>query len=293
MFSIVLRPLRRTPSYKYSKIEVDDALELAPHLPHNLQKRPPSAPLHRPKLPFRRIFTRNVLCTFLAHGLFHLHMASFNVLWFLFLSTPRFDPSQPRPRTHTSQHLPFSFTGGLGLPPRDVGFAIGILGAMGLVMQFGVYSRVTDRVGLVSAFRYALSVFPVTYLLVAYLAVIPTTSPPPHKADGPWIWIAITCLLFIQVCGRTFSLPITQILVNNSTPHPSVLGTIHGISTTVGSGCRTLGPVIWSAIYGWGLKKGIVGTAWWMLSIEAIVAFGASHLLYEGSGHEIRLDGDP
>ena len=229
----------------------------------------------------------------LTHGLLHVHLAAFNNMWFLFLSTPRFDPQHPDPPFRTAQHFPFSFTGGLGLPPPTIGLAIGIIGFVGLAFQFGIYSWITFRLGIVLSHRLALIMtFPIVYVLVPYIIILPTKSAPPHAADGSWIWIMISSLLVLQTFGRTFVLPITQILVNNCTPHPSVLGAVHGIGQSVSSGCRTLGPVIWSSLYGVGLERGVVGIAWWILCVESLTAAAASLLLREGSGHEIVLDGD-
>jgi len=290
----ISRPFRKRPSTKeYLKVSDSDSddVELQPHFqhisePHNTSLDKPSHPRRaRPKLPVARIFTPNVFYTFAAHALMHIHIASFSTLWFLFLSTPRFNPSTP-------QRLPFAFTGGLGMPPSTIGFAIGILGILGLILQFGVYSRVVARLGILRTYHLATLIFPAVYFTTAYLAVIPTPSSPPHEADGLALWIAITALLFAQVIGRTFVLPITQILVNNCTPHPSVLGTVHGIGQSVSSGSRTIGPVVWSALYGWGLRKGVVGAAWWILGVEAVVAAVAGRFLYEGSGHEIVLERD-
>lgn len=230
----------------------------------------------------------------LTHGLLHINLSAFNAMWFLFLSTPRFNPKKPDPPMKTSQHLPFAFTGGLGLPPSTIGLAIGIIGVVGLFFQFGgIYTWITFRLGIITTHRLALLLTcPIAYFLVPYLAVIPTTSPAPEAADGAWIWIGIFVFLTIQTFGRTFVLPITQILVNNCTPHPSTLASVHGIGQTVSSGCRTLGPVIWSSLYGYGLEQGVVGIAWWALGVEALAAAASSWLLREGSGHEIVLDGD-
>lgn len=303
---LVCRPFQKRPSRDdYFKVDEDDD----DHDDVELQSRDPSmqqgraSTTHnrsldagprrvRPKLTTRRIFTPNVLYTFLAHSFLHIHISSFNNLWFLFLSTPRFDPAHPSPASHTRQTPPFSFTGGLGMTPATIGFAIGIVGVIGLVLQFGVYSRVVNAFGILRTFRIALCIFPFTYLFAAFLAVVPTRSAPPHEANGPWVWMAIVTLLFFQVIGRTFVLPITQILVNNCTPHPSVLATVHGIGQSVSSGSRTLGPVVWSWLYGYGLRKGVVGLAWWSLSGQAVLAVLAARFLYEGSGHEIILEGD-
>ncbi|KAK0841282.1 hypothetical protein LTS02_016911, partial [Friedmanniomyces endolithicus] len=73
-------------------------------------------PPHRPtttrrKLPFRRIWTPTVCFTLLAHGLLAMHVGSFNSLWFIFLSTPRYTPnSTNNDHNSTTLHLPPNYT---------------------------------------------------------------------------------------------------------------------------------------------------------------------------------------
>lgn len=277
---------------------LDDAINGTPNQHQNTHHRinhqhARTLSINRPKLPYRRIFTKNVLVTMATHGLLHIHLAAFNNLWFLFLSTPRFDPSNPSPPDHLTQKLPYAFTGGLGMPAPTVGLAIGIIGFVGLLLQLGVYSMITFRLGLLLTHRLCLLlIFPLVYSTIPYLAVIPTKSAPPAAADGVGVWIAIFSLLAYRTFGHTFTVPITQILINNASPHPSVLGAVHGIGQSVSSGCRTLGPVVWSSLYGVGLEKGMVGIAWWALAVESLGAAGLSWFLREGSGHEILLEGE-
>ena len=174
-----------------------------------------------------------------------------------------------------------------------MGFAIGLIGVIGLCLQFGVYSRVVARFGVINTYRaFCLCTFPCVYLLTPYLALVPTKSNSPAPADGALVWIVMFAILFLQVLGRTFALPLTQILVNNCTPHPSALASVHGLASSLSSGSRTLGPIIWSSLYGFGLQKGRVWMAWWLLAIEAAVGASATWLLREGNGHEIWLEGD-
>ncbi|CAM1501091.1 Fc.00g102530.m01.CDS01 [Cosmosporella sp. VM-42] len=240
------------------------------------------------RLSFRRIFTRNVVLTFMAHFLMALHIGTFNSLWFVFLSTPAWDPKT----SDTKPHLPFFFTGGLGLHPRSVGLAMATLGVIGINLQLFLYPRVAGWLGTIKAWRFALCCFPVAYFLVPYLSVVPSNSPPPHSKTGAVVWMTIIGVLFIQVLGRTFALPSQAILVNNCSPHPSVLGTIHGLGQSASSAGRTIGPMMGGLIYGFGLNKGIVGLVFWILSCVGICGFLASLLVREGDGHEIWLEGD-
>jgi MFS family permease len=269
-------------------------------------------PRTRRKLSFRRIWTPNVLLILLSHGLLAMHVGTFNNLWFVFLSTPRYDPQNHRHSHHTIRsaaaeqhseplkdlppnykpHLPFTFTGGLALPPPSIGTALAILGVIGISLQLLLYPRLSFRLGTVNSYRYSILLFPLSYFLAPYLAVLPSSTAPPGQASGFLVWMGITLVLCIQVLARTFALPAAAILVNNSSPHPSVLGTLHGIAQSVSSATRTAGPVLAGWAYGVGLSKGVVGLAWWCMAGIAVLGAIAGRFVWEGDGHEIWLEGE-
>jgi hypothetical protein len=245
------------------------------------------------RLAFRRIFTPNVISTLTASFLLAFHLGTFNSLWFVFLSTPVYDPAKgPESPDALARRLPFIFTGGLGLRPPEVGMAMAILGVVGIGLQLCVYPWLSARLGTLRSWRLFLLFFPVTYFLVPYLSIVPSASPPPHPKDGLAVWAAIVGVLFLQVMGRTFALPAQTILVNNCTPHPSVLGTVHGIGQSVSSFARTVGPILCGFLYGLGLARGVVGGVFWAISGVAACNVLASLFVREGDGHEIWLEGD-
>ncbi|KAJ5466074.1 hypothetical protein N7530_009861 [Penicillium desertorum] len=220
-------------------------------------------------LPFRKIWTKNVLCTLGAQAFFDFQMGAFNNLWLLFLSTPRYDANDP---ASPAQSLPFAFTGGLGMLPQSVGFATAILGVIATSISSPSSRSHTS--------------------LPPYISLAPSTIPPPGQANGPWVWFWIIIVLFFQVTARTFTLPTSIILLNNCSPHPSVLGTIHGIGQSVSSAFRTIGPIFSGAWYGYGLDIGMVGFAWWLIALVSVFGCLAAIFVYEGSGHEILLPGE-
>ncbi|CAO2647569.1 Nn.00g084910.m01.CDS01 [Neocucurbitaria sp. VM-36] len=245
----------------------------------------------RQKLPFRRIWTRNLFITLCAHGLLAMHVGGFNSLWFIYLSTPRFDPAKPHPPGF-KPHGFFHFTGGLALPPARIGIALAVLGVIGIAMQLFLYPKLSHKLGTVKSYRIFLALFPVTYAVAPFLSRVPSWNKPPEGVSGPFIWMAITAVLFIQVLARTFALPCTTILINNVSPHPSVLGTVHGIAQSVSSLTRTFGPIMFSWVFGRGLDMGIVGFAWWLMAAVAIVGCAVAQGVREGDGHEVLMDGE-
>ena len=122
--------------------------------------------------------------------------------------------------------------------------------------------------------------------------MLPSSRPPPGEAGGILVWLGIALVLSIQVLARTFALPASAIIVNNSSPHPSVLGTLHGIAQSVSSATRTVGPIMGGYLYSVGLQRGVVGIGWWSLGSIAVVGAAAGTLVRNGDGHEIWLEGD-
>lgn len=272
-----------------------DSLELQPtpvsaH-PDTFASSDMTSKTSRRVLPFRRIWTRNLIFTLLAHGLLAMHVGGFNTLWFIYLSTPRFDPSHPHPPGYKPYGL-IHFTGGLALPPARIGVALAILGAIGITLQLFLYPRLSYRLGTTKTFRVFLITFPAAYALAPFLSRVASWSKPPAGVNGPYVWAAMIGVLFIQVLGRTFTLPCTSMLVNNVCPHPSVLGTVHGIGQSVSSLTRTIGPIMFSWVFGKGLNIGVVGLGWWLMAAVATVGLVAAQWVKEGDGHEILLEGE-
>ena len=292
VINIILR--KQDPSSaKYARIpDSEQAIPLVSPTEARDDAERDNAPPPPPKLQFRRIWTSNVLFTLLAHFATAFHLGTFNSLWFIFLSANRWNPNDSTEKSSYEPHGPFVFTGGLSLPPVQVGAAMSILGIIGIVLQILIYPRANDKYGVLPLYRIFVYGFPIAYLLAPYLAILPSNSSAPNPASGPVVWIGLCFVLFFFVVSRTFVLPATMILINNCSPHPSVLGTVHGVAQSVGSAARTMGPAVAGFLFGVGLDIGVVGVAWWVLAVFGFAACLTSTWVREGSGHEIMLEGE-
>ncbi|RYP26667.1 hypothetical protein DL767_007950 [Monosporascus sp. MG133] len=282
--------LRRQETEGYSKLQMNESWDSTESSLESVEEKSPvvvSQVMRRSsrKLPFHRLFTKNVIFTLVTEAFYDFHLGAFQNLWTLFLSTPRSLPEQDNAR-----RLPFAFTGGLGMPAATVGFATSILGVLGMLLQVFLYPPVQARLGTLRGFQIFLGLFPLAYFIAPYLAVLPSSSPAPEPASGILIWIGIVLVLLFQVTGRTITLPASIILLNNCSPHPTVLGTIHGLGQSVSAGFRTVGPIVGGWWYGSGLEIGMVGASWWGIAGMSALGCAAATCIYEGSGHEIFLD---
>ncbi|OCK78866.1 MFS general substrate transporter [Lepidopterella palustris CBS 459.81] len=240
-----------------------------------------NSPKRKRKLPFYRIWTFNVVCTMLSHFIIAGHLGTFSNLWAIFLTTPVAKPEERSP--------PFKFSGGLGMIPRDVGFALSLLGAIGVVLQLVVYPKLQDRFGTIKVWRTALFIFPLVYILAPFPSLV--ASAQSLNAKTAFVWISMSSVLLLFVLGRTGVTPATTLLINDCAPHPSVRGTIHAAATVIGNLSRSFFPVAAFAIFGEGLNIGVVGLGFWCLAGLAILACVASRWVVEGSnGKEIVLE---
>ncbi|KAH7370908.1 major facilitator superfamily transporter [Rhexocercosporidium sp. MPI-PUGE-AT-0058] len=289
IFQRVWRKLMKSNNssdHEYTAINSDDRPEspliLSP-VGEQSNRIPTLPPKPKPRLPFRRIWTWNVICTMIAHFIIAGHIATFTNLWAIFLSTPIGKPED--------QHPPLRFNGGLGMQPRAVGFAMSTVGAVGVVLQLVIYPLLNDRFGTINIWRSALFVFPIAYLLAPFPSLVGSADFVNGKAV--LVWLSIGTILLLYVIGRTGVTPATTLLINDCTPHPSVRGTIHTAGTVIGNLSRSIFPVIAFAIFGKGLDIGVVGLGFWCLACLGMLACVASRWVAEGSnGKEIVLEGD-
>jgi hypothetical protein len=220
-------------------------------------------------LPFRKIWTKNVFCTMLAHFIIAGHLGTFGNLWAIFLSTPI---------STLPNHPPLGFTGGLGMVPREVGIAMSALGAIGVTLQLAIYPMLNDRFGTVRLWRGALLLFPVVYALAPFPALVASSISSPMSK-----WISMLLVSFLFVAGRTGATPATTLLINDCTPHPSARGTIHTLGTVIGNLSRSFFPIIAFSIFGKGVEVGIVGLGFWALAGVAVLACVASNWVAQGN----------
>lgn len=238
---------------------------------------------------FNQLWTRNVVFTLLTSALHDFHLGSFANIWSLFLSTPRY-----RTSSHTVQKrsLPLLFTGGLGMSAATVGLATSVLGVLGMMIEIFCYPPIQTRLGTLPSFRWFLFLFPVAYFLTPYISILPSSTEPPQPSSGAYVWTGLIVVLLLHTTARSFTLPTSIILLNNCSPHPSVLGTIHGLGQSVSAGFRTVGLVVGGQWYGFGLDIGMVAWAWWGTAAVSIFACLTALGMNDGNGYENSMNGE-
>lgn len=216
---------------------------------------PPPKQAVEEKAPLRRLLSRNVVITLLQHHVQTLHVSSFNTLLFTMLPTSR--------SSNEHAQLPFQFTGGLGMSTRELGFANTIIGCVGIPLQILLFPYLSAKLGIQTSYRAFLPFSILAYLALPYLVLLP------DQASILWPFLSLD--LISHVFARVFVGPATILLVNECAPHPTLLGTVHGVAQSVSSAARMLGPTIAGLLLGWGLQNNMVALPFWIITGLAVL----------------------
>ena len=190
---------------------------------------------------------------------------AFEQLMPVFLSTPVSDESPS---------LPFKFTGGFALPTKMIGLMLSLQGVYSMTAQIFLFPIVVRRFGALKTFRFVIITWPVLYLLVPYLVLLPSR----FQMAGVFV-----CLLW-KITAQVLAYPSNAILLANSSPSMLVLGAINGIAASTASLSRAFGPTVSGIIYSWGLKLGYTGLAWWANGLICLIGAIESLWMEEADG---------
>ena len=162
--------------------------------------------------------------------------------------------------------MPFRFTGGFGLSSKTIGLMLSVQGVYAMIAQLILFPLAASHFGSLKLVRFVLMTWPLLYLLVPYLVLLP------HQIQIPGVYL---CLLW-KITAQVFAFPSLAILLANAIPSPLVRGMINGASASTASLARALGPTVTGLIHTWGLEIGSTGLAWWecgiICSVGALVS---------------------
>ena len=201
---------------------------------------------------------------------------TFDQLFPVFLSTA--PPKEP------VMELPLRFVGGFGLDTKTIGVIMSVQGVYSLLSNYLIVPPVTRRLGSLRLFRILAFSYFALYLVTPYVVLLPESFRMP----------AIYLLVIWKCTFSTMAYPSNAILLANSAPSKSVLGTINGIAASTASLCRALGPTLSGFLYAMGLQTGYSGLAWWFSGLVTIIgAYLSSQITetcYESSSTDEESD---
>ncbi|THW12384.1 MFS general substrate transporter, partial [Aureobasidium pullulans] len=217
----------------YSSSESSPALNpiLVGELPNEAQPASPQlAGSSRRDAAVSNAFTWQVCLNIVGYGILAYHTISAEQLLPVLFSLPE---------SHEAPNLPFQFSGGFALPTKVIGF---ILSAQGFIQMFAtlfVFPFVNRKIGSLATFRLVILSYPILYLMVPYLTLVPTA-------------LRMPCIYFVlvwKVTAQALSYPSLAIMLANAAPSKKVLGTLNGVAAS----------------------SAILGLPWWANSFVALI----------------------
>jgi MFS family permease len=237
----------------------------------SLLNRPEPTPAIKQDPPgWREVLNKQAVINLIAYTLLACHTMAFDQLLPVYLQHDRI--GQP---SSTPYHAPLKFAGGFGLDHFTIGMISTANGLFSLVLQFALFPPIARRYGALSCYKLTACLFPLTYFLTPFTALLPSTQ------------AQIGCqlaLLFVKDLASVFAFPCSTILLTNSAVSMRTLGTLNGIATSTAALGRAAGPAFSGAVFSWGVKSGYIIAPWWLICGFSIIAAAPVFWLVEGEG---------
>ncbi|KAK5129829.1 hypothetical protein LTR08_002766 [Meristemomyces frigidus] len=230
----------------------------------------------RPPPPsFREVMTRQSILNLVVYALLAMHTMASDQLLPVYMQYPSVWSDSPYATPPDASGNPLKFAGGFGLDHFRIGLISTCYGVCGMLVQFFIFPPVARRLGILYCLKWCACLFPITYLLMPFAALMPTQE--------TQVAACFAVMLFRCFCG-IFAYPCSTILLTNSASSLRVLGTLNGVGTSVAAVGRAIGPALGGSIFTMGVKKGYVVAPWWTFSAIAVVAAIPVFWLVEGEG---------
>lgn len=215
------------------------------------------------------VFTKRVVMTVVALGIFTYHSMTYDHLLPIFLQDDRNDGIS------ASALRLFDIRGGLGLTTQAVGIVMSVNGLIALFIQALIFPSFATWLGIWKLFIMVTLLHPIEYFMVPYLTLLP------QGLEYPGIWVCLTVRNFTSILAY----PLLLILLKEASPSALVLGKINGLAASAAAACRTISPPLSGILYGVGSRQGFTGLAWWGSGLVAVLgAFQAFSVAREKNG---------
>lgn len=197
---------------------------------------------------YKSIITPEIAILLMTYAIFNLSNVSYNLLYPVFASA--------EPPT------------GRGLLPKEIGLSLAFVGAITIVLQLLLFGPLQERAGNQWGYRFALLGFTAAFWAMPFVGYY-VRSDPNSKF---WLWVELGSVLFLKTISAIVGLTCAMLLITNSSPNDSALGTINGLAQTLSAGGRAVGPLISGGLFTasstapkgeflvWGVFGGIAAT---------------------------------
>ncbi|KAL8644169.1 MAG: hypothetical protein Q9226_007901 [Calogaya cf. arnoldii] len=139
---------------------------------------------------------------------------------------------------------------GRSLSPEEIGVTLAFAGAMTIVFQIAIFGNLRDRMGNKLTYRVCLGGMVVAFLLTPFIGYKDAKRGDGGISSGKgWLYFELGVVLLIRAVSAVGCLTSALLLITNSAPNHSVLGTINGLAQTLSAAGRAVGPFLSGALF--------------------------------------------
>ncbi|MCJ1397305.1 hypothetical protein MMC11_000497 [Xylographa trunciseda] len=176
------------------------------------------------------LFKRDTILLLVTYLIFQLSNISYNSLYPIFAQAP--------PPT------------GRNLSPEEIGLSLAFAGVVTILFQIGIFGRLREKIGNRTTYRASLGGFVLAFMLMPWIGY--------KDADGGdggisssriWLWMELGFVLLVKTLATVSGLTSALLLITNSAPNHSVLGTLNGLAQTLSAAGRAAGPFLSGGLF--------------------------------------------
>ncbi|KIW76033.1 hypothetical protein Z517_10778 [Fonsecaea pedrosoi CBS 271.37] len=175
------------------------------------------------------VLNRDTILLLVTYLIFQLANISFNSLYPIF--------AQASPPT------------GRNLDPEEIGLSLAFAGVVTILFQIGVFGKLRDMMGNRWAYRIGLAGFVIAYVLMPWVGYKDDADGKMGTHGAVWLWLEICTVLLIKTVAAVGGLTSALLLITNSAPNHSVLGTLNGLAQTLSAAGRAVGPFVSGSLF--------------------------------------------
>ncbi|EFE38319.1 hypothetical protein TRV_06975 [Trichophyton verrucosum HKI 0517] len=199
----------------------DTDIAITPLFPHRS---------HNEALNRDEIFNRDMILLLLTYLIFSLSNVSFNSLYPIFAQAP--------PPT------------GREFNPKEIGMSLAFAGIVTIVFQICVFGRLRDKMGNRWSYRAGLLGFVASFILMPFIGYKDKTSADiAVSKQNVFVAVEVCVVLLIKTVATVGGLTSALLLITNSAPDHSVLGSLNGLAQTLSAAGRAVGPFLSGSLF--------------------------------------------
>ncbi|POS84705.1 hypothetical protein EPUL_004649 [Erysiphe pulchra] len=175
------------------------------------------------------IFCRDTLILLGTYLVFQLSNVSYNSLYPLFLS----------------EKEPI----GRNLTVESIGLSLSLAGVIAIIFQGIFLEKLKHKIGNKATYRAGLFLLFISMIAMPWINY--SHSPPLFGwGDGQlWLWFELGFLLFLKTIASIGGFTSALLLITNTAPNHSVLGTLNGLAQTLSAAGRAIGPILSGSLF--------------------------------------------